>query len=183
MLLNTVDYVFGGPLEDMSQAQTLKTLTTNLRGPLTVSIAFGELYSELAQYTKQQPSIVTPPGRIVSISNRAAHTPLQGYGAYCASKAALNSLTCCMALEWGHRGIIANTISPTVALKPLDERANGCRKSSDDILAQVSDSQASATLATVNDIIALYRNERETIGTEIEPIYRELRCSRCGRVI
>jgi NAD(P)-dependent dehydrogenase (short-subunit alcohol dehydrogenase family) len=121
----------------------MKTFTTNLIGPLIVSIAFVELYSELAEHTKQQPTVITPPGRIVSISSKAAHTSLRGYGAYCASKAGLNSLTHCMAKEWADRGIISNIISSNTAMVPLEEQARGDRESSDDTLAPVSDSQAS----------------------------------------
>lgn len=172
MLVNTVDYISVAPLQDISQANITKTITTNLIGPLIVSIAFAELYSELAEYTKQQLTVITPPGRIVSISSKAAHTSLGGYGAYCASKAGLNSLTRCMAKEWGDKGIISNIISSNTARVPLEERARVDRESSDDTLTAVPESQASETLANANAIVSLCQNEKETInGTEIEVIH------------
>jgi len=66
-----------------------------------------------------------------------AHVALNGHGAYCASKAGLNSLHRCMANEWGGRGITANTVSPTVALTALGKKAWGEGKVRDDMLAQI----------------------------------------------
>jgi NAD(P)-dependent dehydrogenase (short-subunit alcohol dehydrogenase family) len=51
-------------------------------------------------------------GRIVNISSQLGKEGRAGYGAYCASKFAINGLTKCWAKELGERGITVNSICP-----------------------------------------------------------------------
>ncbi len=51
-------------------------------------------------------------GRIVNISSQLGKDGRAGYGAYCASKFAVNGLTKCWAKELGGRGITVNSICP-----------------------------------------------------------------------
>ncbi len=53
-------------------------------------------------------------GRIINLSSGAAHRPLEGWSAYCASKAGLAMLTRSIALEYGEAGIKAFGFSPGV---------------------------------------------------------------------
>jgi len=52
-------------------------------------------------------------GRIINISSQAGTVTLHGESVYCMSKAAINHLTRCLALEWAPHGITVNTVSPT----------------------------------------------------------------------
>jgi NAD(P)-dependent dehydrogenase (short-subunit alcohol dehydrogenase family) len=55
-------------------------------------------------------------GTIITLSSGAAHRPVQGWAAYCASKAAVAMLTKSLHLELGDQGILAMGLSPgTVA--------------------------------------------------------------------
>jgi NAD(P)-dependent dehydrogenase (short-subunit alcohol dehydrogenase family) len=55
-------------------------------------------------------------GVIVNLGSGAAHNPLEGWSAYCATKAAVHMLTRCVHLENRGRGVRAMTLSPgTVA--------------------------------------------------------------------
>lgn len=51
-------------------------------------------------------------GAIVSVGSNAAHTPRMLMSAYCASKAALTSLTQCVGLELAPYGVRCNLVSP-----------------------------------------------------------------------
>jgi 2,3-dihydro-2,3-dihydroxybenzoate dehydrogenase len=51
-------------------------------------------------------------GAIVSVGSNAAHTPRMLMSAYCASKAALTSLTHCVGLELAPYGVRCNLVSP-----------------------------------------------------------------------
>ncbi len=52
-------------------------------------------------------------GRIINISSQAGSVVLKGEVIYCMTKAAINHLTRCLALEWAPYGITVNSISPT----------------------------------------------------------------------
>jgi len=52
-------------------------------------------------------------GRIVNISSQAGSNVLPGEPIYCVSKAAVDHLTRCLALEWGPKGVHVNAIAPT----------------------------------------------------------------------
>ncbi len=52
-------------------------------------------------------------GRIINISSQAGSVVLKNESIYCMSKAAINHLTRCLALEWAPHGITVNAVSPT----------------------------------------------------------------------
>jgi NAD(P)-dependent dehydrogenase (short-subunit alcohol dehydrogenase family) len=52
-------------------------------------------------------------GVIVNISSQAGSNVLPGEPIYCASKAALDHLTRCLAREWGPKGVRVNAVAPT----------------------------------------------------------------------
>ena len=86
-------------------------MAVNLRAPFMVSQLVGRRM--LAQGG----------GRIVNMASQAAIVALDAHIAYCASKAAIVSLTKVLALEWGPRGININAISPTVVETELGRKA------------------------------------------------------------
>jgi NAD(P)-dependent dehydrogenase (short-subunit alcohol dehydrogenase family) len=64
-------------------------------------------------------------GSIVNISSRSGTFPNPRTGQYGAAKAALDSLTATMAVEWGHRGIRVNAIAPGMVLTETNQAAGG----------------------------------------------------------
>lgn len=124
--MNAAGYVTVQPLAQTSAEEARKNIIPNLLGPLVVSQAFHKLYTthrSAREFHINDKTVSKPPGRIVSISSQAAHVALDGHGPYCASKAGLNALTRCMALEWSPAGITSNTVSPTVVLTELGKKA------------------------------------------------------------
>ncbi len=61
-------------------------------------------------------------GTIVNLSSGAAHRPLEGWSAYCASKAGVAMLTRSIHLEYGAAGIAAIGLSPGVVDTGMQER-------------------------------------------------------------
>mmetsp|Transcript_107238 Transcript_107238/g.130851 ORF Transcript_107238/g.130851 Transcript_107238/m.130851 type:complete len:258 (+) Transcript_107238:108-881(+) len=59
------------------------------------------------------PSLANAKGNIVNISSIASHKPFIQQMPYCVSKAALDQLTQCMAIELGNQGIRVNGIRPS----------------------------------------------------------------------
>ena len=62
-------------------------------------------------------------GRIVNLASQASVIALERHVAYCASKAALVSMTQVLAVEWAPMGITVNAVSPTVVETELGKKA------------------------------------------------------------
>lgn len=62
-------------------------------------------------------------GRIINMASQAGSVAIERHAAYCASKFGVIGLTKVLAVEWGGRGITANTISPTVVMTELGRKA------------------------------------------------------------
>ena len=102
VLVNNAGIVRLAPAEDLSLADWNATMAVNLTACFAVSQAVGRRMLAQGQ------------GRIVNLASQAAVVALEGHVAYCASKAAIVSMTKVLAFEWASRGITVNAISPTV---------------------------------------------------------------------
>ena len=73
------------------------------------------------------PHILKQGGVIVNISSGAGHRPLEGWSAYCSSKAGLVMLTRALALEYGDQGLRVYGFSPGTVLTAMQMaiRASG----------------------------------------------------------
>lgn len=99
------------PAEELGLDIWDPTLAVNLRGTFLVAQAVGKLM------------LGNGSGSIINLASQAASAALDKHAAYCASKAGVIGLTRVLALEWGGRGVRANTISPTVVLTELGRYA------------------------------------------------------------
>ena len=89
-----------GLAEETSPDDWAACMSVNAFGPF-------HLFQETIPQFKRQRS-----GAIVSIGSNAARTPRMRMSAYCASKAALTSLTQCVGLELAPYGVRCNLVSP-----------------------------------------------------------------------
>lgn len=100
VLINAAGVLRLGALESLSLDDWHSCFDVNVSGVFY-------LLRNLIPHFKQQGF-----GSIVNIASNAAHVPRINMGAYCASKAALVSLSHCVALELAAYGVRCNLVSP-----------------------------------------------------------------------
>ena len=111
ILVNSAGVALLGPAAELGDEQWDTTLAVNLSGTYRMCREVGAGMLERGR------------GKIINLASQAATVALPDHVAYCASKFGVVGLTRVLALEWGGRGVTANTISPTVVLTPLGIKA------------------------------------------------------------
>jgi NAD(P)-dependent dehydrogenase (short-subunit alcohol dehydrogenase family) len=101
VLVNNVGIGPENLAEDVTEADFDYTVAVNLKGTFFTAQA-------VAKLMKAQKS-----GRIINMSSQAGSVVLKGEPIYCMTKAAINHLTRCLAVEWAPYGINVNSVAPT----------------------------------------------------------------------
>lgn len=119
ILVNSAGVVFLDDAENISEDYWDKTIAINQKGVFLMSQAVG-------RYMIKQGK-----GKIINLASQAATIALDNHIAYCATKAAVLSMTRVLAIEWAEYGINVNAISPTVVLTDLGKKAWSGQKGED----------------------------------------------------
>jgi NAD(P)-dependent dehydrogenase (short-subunit alcohol dehydrogenase family) len=101
VLINNVGVGPENRAEDVTEADFDFTVNVNLKGTFFITQAVGRKMIEQKS------------GRIINISSQAGTVTLLGESIYCMTKAAINHLTRCLAMEWARHNINVNSVSPT----------------------------------------------------------------------
>ena len=109
VLLNAAGHISNGTIENTSLEAWDDMMNVNVRG------AF-----QLMQ--KALPSLIERRGNIVNISSVTGLRAFPGVLAYCVSKAALDQLTRCAALELAAKGVRVNAVNPGVVVTEIHKR-------------------------------------------------------------
>ena len=75
-------------------------------------------------------------GVIVNLSSGAAHNPVDGWSAYCTSKAGLSMFTRCLAAEYGIKGVRVHDFIPGIVGTDM---LNGAQTKFDNVIARLDD--------------------------------------------
>jgi NAD(P)-dependent dehydrogenase (short-subunit alcohol dehydrogenase family) len=114
VLVNAAGTTFRKPTADVDDREWSSVIETNLNGVLHACQAFYDLLKTSAR------------GRIINIASLGSFVAFHEVAAYCASKAAILSLTRSLACEWSADGICVNAIAPGVFPTELNsELLNG----------------------------------------------------------
>lgn len=109
VLVNCAGKTQRTPTLEVSEAEWADILDTNLTGTLRACQVFGRAMLQRGY------------GRIINIASLGSFVALHEVAAYCASKAAVASLTKSLAVEWGARGVNVNAIAPGVFRTALNQ--------------------------------------------------------------
>jgi len=112
ILVNCAGYVMLQPVLETDFDEWQKQLAVNLTGPFLCSQAAAKLIIEAGKG-----------GKIINIASQAASVAIDNHVAYTSAKAGLLGMTKVMAKEFAPHKINVNTLSPTVVLTPMGEKA------------------------------------------------------------
>jgi NAD(P)-dependent dehydrogenase (short-subunit alcohol dehydrogenase family) len=109
VLVNAAGHLSAGTIEDTSTEAWDAMLNINVR-------AIFHLMQEAL------PSLISRQGNIVNVSSVTGLRAFPGVLAYCVSKAALDQLTRCAALELAAKGVRVNAVNPGVVVTEIHRR-------------------------------------------------------------
>ncbi|MCL4297379.1 MAG: 3-oxoacyl-ACP reductase FabG [Anaerolineae bacterium] len=110
ILLNNAGVGPSNPAEQVREEDFDFTLGVNLKGTYFASQAVG------------RQMIAQKYGRIINMSSQAGFVALPTESVYCMTKAAINHLTKCLAVEWAPYNITVNAVAPTFIKTPGTEK-------------------------------------------------------------
>ena len=106
ILVNNVGVAPGNLPENVTEADFDTMIDLNVKGLFFTSQAVGKVM------------IKQKSGRIINISSQAGFISLPEETIYCMTKAAVNHLTKCLAVEWAPHNINVNAVAPTFIETP-----------------------------------------------------------------
>jgi len=109
VLVNAAGHISTGSIEDTSLAAWDAMMNVNLR-------AVFQLMQVAAPY------LIKTKGNIVNVSSVTGLRSFPGVLAYCVSKAAVDQLTRCAALELASQGVRVNAVNPGVVITEIHKR-------------------------------------------------------------
>jgi NAD(P)-dependent dehydrogenase (short-subunit alcohol dehydrogenase family) len=109
VLVNAAGHLSSGTIENTSLEAWDAMLRINLQAPFILM-------------QKALPAIIARGGNIVNVSSVTGLRAFPGVLAYCVSKAGLDQLTRCAALELAARGVRVNAVNPGVVVTEIHKR-------------------------------------------------------------
>ncbi|HVF46203.1 MAG TPA: SDR family oxidoreductase [Pyrinomonadaceae bacterium] len=109
VLVNSAGIIKNGTIEDTPLDDWDKMMNINLRSVFALS-------------QKCVPYLTLTKGNIVNVSSVAGTRSFPNVLAYCVSKAAIDQLTRCSALELGPKGVRVNAVNPGVVVTNIHKR-------------------------------------------------------------
>ncbi len=111
ILVNNAGVALLNKATEVTENEWDTTMAVNLRAPFFLAQAVAKVMTKNGG------------GQIVNMASQASVIALDRHVAYCASKAAIVSMTEVLAIEWARAGITVNAISPTVVETALGKKA------------------------------------------------------------
>lgn len=135
VVVNAAGHIASGTIEDTSPEAWDAMLNINLR------VVFNLMQQAV-------PSLIERRGNIVNVSSVTGLRAFPGVLAYCVSKAGLDQLTRCAALELARKGVRVNAVNPGVVVTEIHRRGG---MSEEQYIAFLEHSKGTHPLGRVGD--------------------------------
>lgn len=109
VLVNAAGHLNSGTIESTSDEAWDDMMNVNVRAPFRLM-------------RKAMPSLIQRKGNVVNVSSVTGLRSFPGVLAYCVSKAAVDQLTRCSALEVAAKGVRINAVNPGVVITEIHKR-------------------------------------------------------------
>lgn len=158
-LINCAGVVILEPFLDTTIENFNETLNVNVRAMMIVSQIVARNMIERKSG-----------GAIVNISSVANMVAFQDHTTYCISKAGVDQLTRCMALELGPHKIRTNAIAPVVTMTPLGRKAWSDPEKQAAMLSKIPLGRFNEPIDVANAVILLLSDQAEMLNGIIVPV-------------
>lgn len=125
ILVNNVGIAPENPAEKVTEADFDYTLRLNLKGTFFCCQEAAKLM------------IPRKSGKIINMSSQAGFVALITESVYCMTKAGINHLTRCLAVEWAKHQINVNAVAPTFIYTPGTDSVLNEKESHDKVLSRI----------------------------------------------
>lgn len=159
LLVNCAGVVILEPFLDTTVDNFDETLKVNVRAMMIVSQVVAR--NMIERKVK---------GSIVNISSVANVVAFQDHTTYCISKAGVDQLTRCMALELGPHKIRTNAVAPVMTMTPMGRKAWSDPKKSEPMLAKIPLGRFNETIDVANAVVLLLSDKAAMINGTIVPV-------------
>ncbi len=123
-LVNAAGIIATGTIENTPDAAWDEMLEINLRAPFRLMrAATPHLVAAQEAATTSTASVTAPTASVVNVSSVTGLRAFPGVLAYCVSKAGVDQLTRCAALELAAHGVRVNAVNPGVVITNLHRRS------------------------------------------------------------
>ena len=159
LLVNCAGVVILEPFLDTSIENFNETINVNVRAMMIVSQVIAK------NMIKRKSG-----GAIVNISSVANMVAFQDHTTYCISKAGVDQLTRCMALELGPHKIRTNAIAPVVTMTPLGKKAWSDPERRQTMLNKIPLGRFNEPIDVANAVILLLSDQAAMLNGAILPV-------------
>ena len=147
------------PFLDTTVENFDETLGVNVRSMMIISQVVAR---DLIERKKE--------GSIVHISSVANTVAFQDHTTYCISKAGVDQLTRCMAMELGPHKIRTNAVAPVMTMTPMGRKAWSEPAKRDPMLAKIHLGRFNETIDVANAVVLLLSDQAAMINGVIVPV-------------
>ena len=147
------------PFLDTTVENFDETLGVNVRSMMIISQVVAR---DLIERKKE--------GSIVHISSVANTVAFQDHTTYCISKAGVDQLTRCMAMELGPHKIRTNAVAPVMTMTPMGRKAWSDPAKRDPMLAKIPLGRFNETIDVANAVVLLLSDQAAMINGVIVPV-------------